>query len=132
MKKRLAAGMLMVFATVCPAANSADSMVTTRSGKVSGVAGADGSVTSFKGIPFAAPPVGRLRWSATQAPAPWPDVLQADHFGASCMQGPNTPFGPWTREYMYVTPASEDCLFLNVWTPKPSATAHLPVLVYIY
>ncbi len=48
------------------------------------------------------------------------------------MQGPNTPFGPWTREYMYVTPASEDCLFLNVWTPKPSSTAHLPVLVYIY
>ena len=132
MKNVFAAIMLFVFAAACSLANSADPIVTTLSGKVSGLANADGSVTSFKGIPFAAPPVGPLRWRAPQAAAPWGDVRRADHFGASCMQGPNTPLGPWTKEYMYVTPASEDCLYVNIWTPKPSSTAHLPVLVYIY
>ena len=132
MKKGLAAFILFCFAIQCFAADHAGSIVTTQSGKVSGVAGTGGSVISYKGIPFAAPPVGTLRWRAPQPVAPWRDVLKADHFGASCMQGPNTPFGPWTSEYMYVTPASEDCLFLNVWSPQPSSTAHLPVLVYIY
>jgi para-nitrobenzyl esterase len=132
MKKGLAIFALFVFVPAWSLANSADSIVTTQSGKVSGVANSDGSVTSFKGIPFAAPPVGRLRWHAPEPVVPWSDVFKADHFGASCMQGPNTPFGPWTREYMYVTPASEDCLFLNVWTPKASSIANLPILVYIY
>ena len=132
MKRALAAFLLFVFGTACFPADHADSIVPTQSGKVSGVSATDGSVTSFKGIPFAAPPVGPLRWRAPQPPAVWTDVLKADHFGASCMQGPNTPFGPWTSEYMYVTPASEDCLYLNVWTPKASAAANLPVLVYIY
>jgi para-nitrobenzyl esterase len=132
MKRGLSASVLFSFATVCLQASAADSIVKTAAGKVSGVASTDGLVTSFKGIPFAAPPVGQLRWHAPEPVAPWTDVLKADHFGASCMQGPNTPFGPWTREYMYVTPASEDCLFLNIWTPQPSSTALLPVLVYIY
>jgi para-nitrobenzyl esterase len=131
MKRSFAAFVLFVFASYS-LAKSADSIVTTLSGKVSGLANTDGSVTSFKGIRFAAAPVGPFRWSAPRPPAPWSNVLHADHFGASCMQGPNSPFGPWTKEYMYVTPASEDCLFLNVWTPRPSSTAHLPVLVYIY
>jgi para-nitrobenzyl esterase len=132
MKKAVSLFALFVLATVCSAASSADAIVTTQAGKVSGVASTDGSVTSFKGIPFAAPPVGQLRWRAPQPVAPWSDVLKADHFGASCMQGPNTPFGPWTREYMYVTPASEDCLYLNVWTPQQSSKGGLPVLVYVY
>jgi para-nitrobenzyl esterase len=131
MKRSVAAFVLFVLASYS-LAKPADSIVTTLSGKVSGLASPDGSVTSFKGIPFAAPPVGQLRWSAPQPPAAWSNVLHADHFGASCMQGPNSPFGPWTKEYMYVTPASEDCLFLNIWTPTPSSNAHLPVLVYIY
>lgn len=131
MKRTVAAFVLLAFAS-CSLAKSAESIVRTLSGKVSGLVSADGSVTSFKGIPFAAPPVGPFRWSAPRPPAPWGSVFHADHFGASCMQGPNSPFGPWTKEYMYVTPASEDCLFLNVWTPHPSSAARLPVLVYIY
>jgi para-nitrobenzyl esterase len=132
MKKGLALSTLLACATIYSLANSAGSIVTTQTGRVSGVANEDGSVTTFKGIPFAAPPVGPLRWRAPQPVAPWSGIRKADRFGASCMQGPNTPFGPWTREYMYVTPASEDCLFLNVWTPTPVSTANLPVLVYIY
>jgi len=132
MKRGLAVFTLLITATVCFPASPADSIIATQAGKVSGVVNPDGSVTSFKGIPFAAPPVGSLRWRGPQPVAPWSSVLKADHFGASCMQGPNTPFGPWTREYMYVTPANEDCLFLNIWTPQPSSAARLPVLVYIY
>jgi para-nitrobenzyl esterase len=59
-------------------------------------------------------------------------TLKADHFGASCIQGPNSELLPWTREFMYVTPVSEDCLFLNICSPKPAATAKLPVLVFIH
>jgi para-nitrobenzyl esterase len=124
-------GMLVV-AAVCVAAHASVAVVGTHSGKVSGVSSADDSVTVFKGIPFAAPPVGPLRWRAPQPAAAWDGVMKADHFGASCMQGPNTPMGPWTKEYMYVTPASEDCLYLNIWTPEASAGGSLPVLVYIY
>jgi para-nitrobenzyl esterase len=132
MQKEFVLVMVVFLATVGLVAKSNDAIVTTQSGKVSGVANADGSVTIFKGIPFAAPPVGDLRWRAPQPAARWNEVRRADHFGASCMQGPNTPLGPWTKEYMYVTPASEDCLFVNVWTPRVSSSAHLPILVYIY
>jgi carboxylesterase type B len=52
--------------------------------------------------------------------------VEPNYFGSSCMQGPNTPFGLWTKEFIYVTPASEDCLFLNIWTPKTAASAKLP------
>jgi len=107
-------------------------VVKTHSGPVSGVAKADGVVVSFKGIPFATPPVGQLRWRAPKAASPWKETLKADHFGASCMQGPNNELLPWTKEFMYVTPVSEDCLFLNIWTPKATAGAKLPVLVYIH
>ena len=94
----------------------------------------DGAVVSFKGVPFAAPPVGQLRWRAPKAVGPWKGTLKADHFGASCIQGPNNELLPWTKEFMYVTPVSEDCLFLNIWTPKAASAgrAKLPVLVYIH
>jgi para-nitrobenzyl esterase len=107
-------------------------VVKTGSGAIAGVATADGAVVSFKGIPFAAPPVGKLRWSAPKPVTPWKETLKADHFGASCMQGPNNELLPWTKEFMYVTPVSEDCLFLNIWTPKVAASAKLPVLVFIH
>jgi len=99
--------------------------VSVTGGRIEGVT-TDG-VTSFKGIPFAAPPVGDLRWRAPQPVRPWEGVRKADHFGAECMQGtfnrPGAPPGPVP---------SEDCLYLNVWTTAKSADAHLPVMVWIY
>ena len=103
--------------------------VRVESGELQGAA-ADG-VESFKGIPFAAPPVGDLRWRPPQPAAPWTGARQATEFGADCMQG---RFGP--PPAAGAPPArvpSEDCLFLNVWRPA-SATpgARLPVMVWIH
>ncbi|WP_153637956.1 carboxylesterase/lipase family protein [Prolixibacter sp. NT017] len=79
------------------------------------------SLTIFKGIPFAAPPVGDLRWKAPQPAAKWKGVREATKFAPAPMQGGNPPSGK-----------SEDCLYLNVWTPAKSANDKIPVLVWIY
>lgn len=90
--------------------------VSVTGGSAEGVLSQD--VVSFKGIPFAAPPVGELRWRAPQPVRPWSGVRRADHFAASCWQtvAPQG-FGPWTHEYVVRGPVSEDCLYLNIWTP---------------
>jgi para-nitrobenzyl esterase len=75
----------------------------------------------FKGIPFAAPPVGNLRWKAPQPAAKWQGVKLADKFAPGPMQGGNPPSGK-----------SEDCLYLNVWSPAKSSKERIPVLVWIY
>ena len=113
-------------------ANAKTPVVATHSGRIAGVQTNDGAVASFKGIPFATPPVGQWRWRGPKPVSPWKETLNASHFGASCIQGPNSEFLPWTKEFMYVTPVSEDCLFLNIWTARPSTTARLPVLVFIH
>ena len=99
----------------------------------------DDGVVSFKGIPFAAPPVGDLRWRPPQPAARWTGVRQAAEFGADCMQG---RFGPppvraARGQDCAPTPASaarpsEDCLYLNVWRPADPAARNLPVMVWIY
>ena len=112
-----------------PAPSQTPPVVRVDSGELQGVV--DDGVASFKGIPFAAPPVGDLRWRPPQPAAPWTGVRQAAEFGADCMQG---RFGPPPAAGAPAAPApSEDCLFLNVWRPA-SATpgAKLPVMVWIY
>ena len=81
----------------------------------------ENGLTVYRGIPFAAPPVGDLRWRAPQPAAKWDGVRQADKFAPGPIQGGNPPSGK-----------SEDCLYLNIWTPAKSASDRIPVLVWIY
>jgi para-nitrobenzyl esterase len=99
----------------------------TEGGLVAGTNSADGKVVIFEGVPFAAPPVGELRWKAPQPVARWQGVRKATKFGARCMQAR-------IYEDMVFRDAgpSEDCLYLNVWTPGISAKTKLPVMVWIY
>lgn len=106
--------------------------VKVTGGLVSGVSATDPSIIAYKGIPFAAPPVGDLRWRAPQPVIPWTGVVKADKFAASCIQQIVREFGPWTYEFMPHNEVSEDCLYLNLWTPAKTPSAKLPVFVYIY
>ncbi len=102
-------------------------------GQVAGAHGRDPSITVFKGVPFAAPPVGDLRWRAPRPVSAWKGVKQADHFGPSCVQTiTEHGFGPWTYEFVTHGEVSEDCLYLNVWTPAKSPAGKLPVYVFLY
>src|SRR5215831_21205026 len=106
----------------------ASAVAKVDSGQFQGVE-ADG-VISFKGIPFAAPPVGELRWRPPQPTPKWTGVRQAAEFGPNCMQGRG--FGPPPGPGAATPPApSEDCLYLNVWRPADSSARNLPVMVWI-
>jgi para-nitrobenzyl esterase len=108
-------------AVASPTSGSASPIVRTESGLVRGadVAGVD----SFLGLPYAAPPTGNLRWRPPQSAASWSGVRDATQFGPSCPQAPS-PFAP-------PGPFSENCLFLNVYTPA-SGRGDRPVLVWIH
>jgi para-nitrobenzyl esterase len=108
--------------------------VRTASGWVAGVPGAVQGVAAFKGIPFAAPPIGALRWKPAQPVPAWSGVRAGDKFGAVCMQPHQPQRIPNNRavDLPDSPPMSEDCLYLNVWTPAGSADAKLPVMVWIF
>ena len=111
---------------------NAELVVNVTGGLVSGVPGNDPSILTYKGIPFAAPPVGGLRWRAPQPVVAWPGVLRAGKFSASCIQQIVLELGPWTWEFMTHNDVSEDCLYLNVFTPAKLASEKRPVFVHIY
>ncbi|QHS63810.1 carboxylesterase/lipase family protein [Chitinophaga agri] len=102
-------------------------VVKIQSGRIQGVLSPATGIQSFKGIPYAQPPVGALRWKAPQPERSWDTILKADHFGPRAMQG--NIFGDmgFRSDGM-----SEDCLYLNVWAPANAAGKKLPVLVYFY
>lgn len=98
------------------------------SGLVSGAPTPDGAVRVFRGIPYAAPPVGKLRWQAPQPAAHWDGVREADQFGAICMQPAFRGANPTAHQ----PKMGEDCLFLNVWTAATAASERRPVMVWIH
>jgi para-nitrobenzyl esterase len=112
-----------------PAIGSRDNLVRIESGWVVGVPGGDPAVYLFKGIPYAAPPVGELRWRAPQPVIPWKGVRKADTFGASCIQFRQDPTSIF---YDDPHPISEDCLYLNVWSAARSPRDRRPVLLWIH
>lgn len=112
---------------------TAQEFIQIQAGKISGVRTTDGAIAAYKGIPFAAAPVGELRWKAPQPVQAWEGVLACTHLGPSPMQGKPVPFSMWSKEFLIPDePISEDCLYLNVWTGAKANTDKLPVLVWIY
>jgi para-nitrobenzyl esterase len=135
MKIRIAVGISLVLAAVSPVRTLAaiSDPVKTNDGKVSGVTLSSG-VRAFKGIPFAAPPVGSLRWKEPQPAARWEGVRKADTFGNVCVQ-PSQPKRVPNNVSVDLPDSpkpSEDCLYLNVWTSAARATARMPVMFWIY
>jgi len=107
--------------------------VRTEAGLVSGIPGGNGQVKIFKGIPFAAPPVGDLRWKTPMPVAHWEGTRKCDVFPPSAMQSTPKPFAMWSKEFMAPEePLSEDCLYLNLWTAAENSDEKRPVIVWIH
>ncbi|MGZ3874673.1 MAG: carboxylesterase/lipase family protein [Mucilaginibacter sp.] len=108
-------------------AQIANNQVTISNGKLEGTFNQSTAIHSFKGIPYALPPVGNLRWKEPQPPVNWTGILKADHFSHMPMQKRVFADMVFRADTM-----SEDCLYLNVWTPAKTGNEKLPVLVYFY
>lgn len=111
-------------------------IVKTENGLVRGIPAADPRITAFKGIPFAAPPVGENRWRAPQPAENWEGIRDCYTFAPIAMQGVpgSNPGDFYAKEFHVVQDMeiSEDCLYLNVWTPAKTGEEKLPVMLWIY
>ncbi len=110
-----------------PASPPSELRLATEAGAVQGQR--EAGVTSFKGLPYATPPIGELRWRAPQPAASWQDTRSAQVRGNSCIQKPALSIDSDGGD---PRPMSEDCLYLKVWTPRPAAASKLPVMVWIH
>ena len=134
---RLIALLLIAFFFACTTGKKTDQIdvnsVKVNPGLISGKTSDDQVVKIFMGVPFAAPPVGELRWKAPQPVEAWEGVRACATPPASAMQAPPKPFMCWSKEFMAPeSPLSEDCLYLNVWTTAKTVQENLPVMVWIH
>jgi para-nitrobenzyl esterase len=113
---------IFVMSALAPLAFSQIQTAKVTGGEVQGVV--TNGISVFKGIPFAAPPLGDLRWKAPAPVQPWTGIKKADAFGPACMQAANSMGN--------TAPVSEDCLYLNVWTPAKKPGEKIPVIFWIY
>lgn len=126
----------LVFGYFLPASVSPGNktgVVQTEAGKISGLRTTDGKIVSYKGIPYAEPPIGALRWKRPQEKKHWSGILSCEEYGPSPMQGKPVPFSMWSQEFLIPeAPISEDCLYLNIWSSTEKSRTKRPVLVWIY
>ena len=127
----LAIGLLGLAGGSVDLPNQQDPIAVT-GGLVEGTLVEGTAVRVYKGIPFAAPPVGKLRWQPPQQVIPWDGVLDATEFSDACTQNLPRSRPPWTEAFMHQGAASEDCLYLNIWTGAERADEKRPVMVWIY
>lgn len=113
---------LLVASVFALAAHAERIEVQIESGRLAGEEA--GSIVSFKGVPYAAPPIGKLRWEPPRRPPRWAGVRDASKFGAACPQDPKLGGNP--------QPQSEDCLLLNIWAPAHAPRGGAPVMVWIH
>ncbi|NML44031.1 carboxylesterase family protein [Ramlibacter sp. G-1-2-2] len=141
MKKTIWVGLLALAAGLASCGGSSgdgaysasQDLLQVTGGQVAAAAESTAAIRVFKGLPFAAPPVGALRWKAPQPVAAWTGVRHADSFSASCVNG-NRPAGkPGAILYQATETQSEDCLYLNVWTGAAAgAQEKRPVMMLLY
>jgi para-nitrobenzyl esterase len=130
MKRYNNSAVLLLLAALLPGAapaNAAQDLVKTSPGTLEGLGRQASGVREFKGVPYAQPPVGDLRWKEPQPAKNWSGVKEAKQFGPRCMQ--QAVFGDMGFRSNGM---GEDCLYLNVWTPAKSAGDKLPVMVYFF
>ena len=123
-----AAGLVLLSAAAAQAGS-----VQVEGGAILGATGSDGAVTHYLGVPFAAAPIAGLRWRPPLPVAPWEGVLETVHAAPACPQ-PLPPPGSFYQKEFFLTSErqSEDCLYLNLWTPARAADEKLAVMVWFY
>lgn len=122
-------GILLILSLAAMVPTALARQVRIDGGLIAGTASSDGAIHIYKGVPYAAAPIGHLRWRPPQQVSAWDGVRKADHYSPTCMQPERPADSVYSPGY---EPTSEDCLYLNIWSPDKSAQDRLPVMVWIH
>ena len=128
----IATGCASVQRGTVPAYVPSRDVVQVSGGSLSAAADSPAALRAFTGIPFAAPPLGDLRWKAPQPVIPWRGVRRSDSFASACMMEVRAGSGPHSILNQAEVPQSEDCLYLNVWTGAAAPSEKRPVMMFLY